>query len=178
MAIFTPQPMYCCICGQQIMFNFNYKGIPLCCKECYDEYEWRKTLYIMGEEYTPQKIKENKPLNEYDKAFIDLTKDEMKTLVELIEPKTKEIGKEINIKDLEQYDGKLIWVTFDFHDITMCGTEKEYDETITHLSEEYPDSVFRVNWGKRQFEHLTDNKIPLSIHHNLIDKIYEWKENK
>lgn len=51
MAIFTLQPMYCCICGKQLMFNFNYKGIPLCCQNCYDEYQWRKTLYVTGTEY-------------------------------------------------------------------------------------------------------------------------------
>ncbi len=84
-------------------------------------------------------------------------------------------GKEIKYNNLEQYDGQLVWVTFTFYDVTMCGTEEEYDETIERLAEEYPDAVFRVNWEKQYFESLTD-EIALSFNHNLIDKIYEWKE--
>ncbi len=58
MGIFKAQPMYCCICGKQITFSFNYQGIPLCDSKCYDEYQWRKTLYIMGEQYHPKQQKE------------------------------------------------------------------------------------------------------------------------
>lgn len=51
MGLFTKQPMFCCICGNKIMFDFNHQGIPICNKECWDKYQWRKTLYIMGKEY-------------------------------------------------------------------------------------------------------------------------------
>lgn len=124
-----------------------------------------------------------KEVNKYDQAFLNLTKEEMETLNELIEPieptvdnKGKQ-GKEINKQDLEQYDGQLVWVTFDFYDVTMCGTEEEHDETIERLAEEYPDGVFRVNWKEKHFEYLNNDDVLLYFYHNLIGKIYEWKEN-
>ena len=51
MALFTKQPTFCCICGSKFMYDFNYHGIPICHTKCWDEYQRRKSLYIMGKEY-------------------------------------------------------------------------------------------------------------------------------
>jgi len=51
MSLFTKQPMFCCICGTEIMFDFNYRGIPICDVQCWDEYQRRKSLYILGKKY-------------------------------------------------------------------------------------------------------------------------------
>jgi hypothetical protein len=53
MAIFKKQSIICCICGNEFKTDFNYCGGYVCCQACKDEYEWRKTLYIMGKDYTP-----------------------------------------------------------------------------------------------------------------------------
>lgn len=54
MALFANQPMICCICKAEIMFSFNYHGVPVCDTKCWDEYQWRKTLFIMGKKYHPK----------------------------------------------------------------------------------------------------------------------------
>jgi len=51
MALFTKQPMFCCICGINFKYDFNYRGVPVCCVECWDEYQRRKSLSILGKEY-------------------------------------------------------------------------------------------------------------------------------
>jgi hypothetical protein len=54
MPLFTYMKIYCPICRGE------YDGMrpygKCCCKKCNDEYEWRKTLAICGEEYRPQNI--------------------------------------------------------------------------------------------------------------------------
>jgi len=57
MSLFANQPMICCICGKEFNFGFNYHGVPTCSNHCWDEYKWRRVLFIMGEEYYSQ-IKE------------------------------------------------------------------------------------------------------------------------
>jgi len=52
MTLFTNQPMFCPICGIKFMYDFNYHGIPACNKECWEEYQRRKSLSIMGEKYS------------------------------------------------------------------------------------------------------------------------------
>jgi len=51
MSLFANQPMICCICGKEFNFGFNYHGVPACSNHCWDEYQWRRTLFIMGKEY-------------------------------------------------------------------------------------------------------------------------------
>lgn len=55
MSLFKYQPGYCCVCGQQ--GNYRMEGPIVCSETCRDEYGWRETLYIMGKEYYPRKIK-------------------------------------------------------------------------------------------------------------------------
>jgi hypothetical protein len=52
--MFKKQKIICCICGLEFNSDFNYCGGYVCSPECKDEYEWRKTLYIMGKEYEPR----------------------------------------------------------------------------------------------------------------------------
>jgi hypothetical protein len=51
---FKNQPMICCICGKKFESDFQYCGGYCDCPECKEEYEWRHTLYICGEEYYPK----------------------------------------------------------------------------------------------------------------------------
>jgi len=57
--LFSFQEYYCVICGVLHSQNFNNKGSygkdKCCCsKECYEEWEWRKTLAILGKPYRPR----------------------------------------------------------------------------------------------------------------------------
>jgi hypothetical protein len=45
------QEICCCICGRKFMTDFNYCGGYVCSPECKEEYEWRKTLFILGKDY-------------------------------------------------------------------------------------------------------------------------------
>jgi hypothetical protein len=49
MSIFKPQHLYCPACGTKFLSSFNMK---LCCSmECLQELEWRRILYVLGEDY-------------------------------------------------------------------------------------------------------------------------------
>jgi len=58
MAIFSQQPIFCCICGKEHTTDFNSYGGIVCSAECYTELGWRKALAILGEEYTPDTRKD------------------------------------------------------------------------------------------------------------------------
>jgi hypothetical protein len=52
MTIFSKQKFYCATCGSEI--KSISRGIfwtPVCGPECLDEFQWRNTLSICGEEY-------------------------------------------------------------------------------------------------------------------------------
>jgi len=51
MAIFKKQDLICCVCGNHFNSDFNFCGGYVCSQLCKEEYNWRKTLYTMGEEY-------------------------------------------------------------------------------------------------------------------------------
>jgi len=57
--MFTKQPMICCICGKEFMTDFTYCGGDVCSTGCKDEFEWRKTLYIIGQKYCERNDKKN-----------------------------------------------------------------------------------------------------------------------
>ena len=56
--LFSKQTVYCNICGAKMFVAIaksgNFDG-RFCSIECLREFEWRKTLSIMGEEYHPPK---------------------------------------------------------------------------------------------------------------------------
>jgi hypothetical protein len=58
MSLFKKQPMVCCMCGQRFMSDFNLYGGCVCSLDCLEEFQWRKTLYIMGKTYEIRQIKD------------------------------------------------------------------------------------------------------------------------
>jgi hypothetical protein len=45
----------CCICKTPLDWHKRYGREGCCCsRECHDEFEWRRTLAIMGKEYRPK----------------------------------------------------------------------------------------------------------------------------
>lgn len=80
-------------------------------------------------------------------------------------------GGELNINELK--DEQLVYIEFDFWDITQCESDEDYDIKIQELEEEYPDSVYKVDLNDETFIEIeTGNK--LYFYHNLIHKIYEY----
>lgn len=56
---FSRMEVYCPICRQPMDGMRGHGREANCCgKECYLEWEWRKTLAIMGEPYKPQPEKQ------------------------------------------------------------------------------------------------------------------------
>lgn len=55
MSLLKKQLIKCCICGIEFATDFTYCGGYVCSPECRKEYEWRKTLFILGEQYKPRK---------------------------------------------------------------------------------------------------------------------------
>lgn len=53
MPVFTKQPVYCSMCGGKGYMEIS-RGPLICSVGCWDEYNWRKALYIMGKDYYPQ----------------------------------------------------------------------------------------------------------------------------
>jgi hypothetical protein len=52
--------LYCNVCGKKFLHNFqlaadNPLGGQVCSMECVRELNWRKTLSILGKEYSPRK---------------------------------------------------------------------------------------------------------------------------
>ena len=48
MAIFCEQPIFCPACGKSYL---GKPTNPVCSRECHDELNWKRTLYIMGKNY-------------------------------------------------------------------------------------------------------------------------------
>lgn len=53
--MFSVLKIKCCICGAEIDGMKGYGQHFVCDKECKKEFEWRKTLAIMGKQYYPEK---------------------------------------------------------------------------------------------------------------------------
>ncbi len=51
---YKKQKLNCCICGQIFESDFQTNGGFCCSWGCRQEYNWRSTLYIIGEEYRPK----------------------------------------------------------------------------------------------------------------------------
>tara|TARA_Y100000310_G_C20546794_1_gene745988 strand:+ start:93 stop:290 length:198 start_codon:yes stop_codon:yes gene_type:complete len=53
MSIFSKQPSFCKTCGKRLDVNLcQWPGSSnVCSKECLAEYNWRRSLSIMGKEY-------------------------------------------------------------------------------------------------------------------------------
>lgn len=80
------------------------------------------------------------------------------------------------IKQIKEYmkdnQGKKVFIEFSFYNITMDGSEEEWEETVDRLREEYPDGIFVIN--NDSLISIDDDDLRLNKYHNLIDKIYEW----
>lgn len=54
--MFTRCGIRCCVCGTDIDWHHRYgRDAPCCGKTCFDEFEWRRTLSILGKEYYPRR---------------------------------------------------------------------------------------------------------------------------
>lgn len=54
--MFSYLKVLCPICGNNMDWLKGYGREARCCsKMCHDEFEWRRTLAIMGKQYEPQK---------------------------------------------------------------------------------------------------------------------------
>ena len=50
----TPMEVRCCVCTQPMDWNKRYGREACCCsRECYGEFQWRRSLSICGEAYRP-----------------------------------------------------------------------------------------------------------------------------
>jgi len=55
MGFFTTLDCYCAICCCKMDGMHNYGKESMCCsRKCFQEFEWRKTLAILGKTYEPQ----------------------------------------------------------------------------------------------------------------------------
>jgi len=55
MSVFSFMKVYCPICRSVMDGMRGYGREARCCdRDCYREWEWRRTLAIMGKPYTPQ----------------------------------------------------------------------------------------------------------------------------
>jgi hypothetical protein len=53
--VFKKQKAFCMICGREFLSDYSImKNGSLCSKECFKEWQWRYTLYVMGKDYRPQ----------------------------------------------------------------------------------------------------------------------------
>jgi hypothetical protein len=54
MSVFTPCLLHCPVCRSEFNWHRGYgREIRCCCRECYQEAEWRRVLSILGKPYTP-----------------------------------------------------------------------------------------------------------------------------
>lgn len=57
--MFSRMAVFCPICRIEMDGMRGYGRTANCCdKECYDEWEWRKTLAILGKQYAPRENRE------------------------------------------------------------------------------------------------------------------------
>lgn len=60
--MYSKQIIFCNACGIKMetsLPNVCGREFRTCSQTCYKEMQWRNTLSIMGQEYTPQKDKDN-----------------------------------------------------------------------------------------------------------------------
>ncbi len=61
--MFSRCAVRCCVCRAEMDWLQRYGRESCCCSQgCYEEFEWRRTLAILGKEYY------HKPLKQQDKA--------------------------------------------------------------------------------------------------------------
>lgn len=53
MTIISDQKVFCNTCGKEFKTNFHMYEGRVCSTECYQEYQWRKTLSVLGKPYMP-----------------------------------------------------------------------------------------------------------------------------
>lgn len=58
MARLTLMNVFCNACGTEISTDFQHFGGKVCSMECFREFQWRKTLSMLGIEYYPDPRKE------------------------------------------------------------------------------------------------------------------------
>ena len=58
--LFSNQQVHCNVCGKPFETQFRLYDGRFCSQECCDEYNWRKTLSIMGKAYYPRDSKPEK----------------------------------------------------------------------------------------------------------------------
>jgi len=51
--MFSTMELFCQVCGKKFETDFMAYHARSCSRECYREFEWRKTLSIMGKDYYP-----------------------------------------------------------------------------------------------------------------------------
>lgn len=78
------------------------------------------------------------------------------------------------VRNVTEFDGKIVYVEFGFQSITICGSEEETDKYIGELQEEYQDGLFMVNGDS--LTSVNNGEFGVHKYHNLIDSIYEWIE--
>lgn len=71
--MFTMQKIHCQICAKEFEYDFCSRGgygphRPCCSRDCYDEYEYRRILALLGKPYEPMDEK-------YKQALADRRKD-------------------------------------------------------------------------------------------------------
>lgn len=60
--MFSRNDVRCCICQEGMDYQQRYGRESCCCSQaCWNEFEWRQTLSILGKEYYPDPKKETKP---------------------------------------------------------------------------------------------------------------------
>ena len=58
--MFSYMKVYCPICRNEFNGMIGYGSEANCCgKQCYDEWQWRRTLAILGNAYEPRKESTN-----------------------------------------------------------------------------------------------------------------------
>jgi hypothetical protein len=59
MSLFKKQPAYCSMCGLKDDYEFDRTRPIICSEDCWEEFNWRYTLHVMGKDYYPKPKKEN-----------------------------------------------------------------------------------------------------------------------
>lgn len=54
LSLFSKQKQFCPICGMEFEAELSWNKPRLCSPKCKKEFEWRATLSIRGDEYTPR----------------------------------------------------------------------------------------------------------------------------
>ena len=63
--MFSYMKVHCPICRSEFDGIRSYGSQSHCCgKDCYDEWQWRRTLAIMGKPYEPQPVSDQPPTTE------------------------------------------------------------------------------------------------------------------